>query len=588
MKDYQLTLSGGDKEPQKNILEGLKKLWPLLSKEKKVLLGASVTILINSGLTLVAPMIIARGIDRYIQTGQFSGVLRYSGILMVIFLVLMAADFTQTRLMGGVGQRLLFSLRGAIFSKLQELPVAFFNQNRTGDLISRINNDTDKLNQFFAQALVQFLRNMFIMIGAGVFILYIRFELGLAALVPAIFLLVFTRAISPWVKKRNALSLQTTGGLSAEIGESLNNFKATVAFNRRDYFREKFGQANQENYLSAVKAGIANGLLTPIFSMTSNLAQLITLTLGIYMIAQGQLTIGLLIGFFAYISNFYEPLKRISTLWASFQTAMAAWDRIAIILGLESDLLVSTEKITKETSALLEFENVYFCYPNGKMVLKDISLKLEKGKTYALVGPTGGGKTTTASLMARLYDPAKGMVFLDGQDIRSFTPKERAQKIGFILQEPYLFNGTLKENIFYGHDAYSALNDEQALGLLQSKHLESLLGRFESGLATPISTGGEAVSLGQKQLIAFIRAVLRDPQLLILDEATANIDTVTEQLLEEVLGKLPASTTKVIIAHRLNTIENADEIFFINSGMITPAGSFDEAVKMILEGRRES
>src|SRR5581483_8468329 len=213
-----------------------------------------------------------------------------------------------------------------------------------------------------------------------------------------------------------------------------------------------------------------------------------------------------------------------------------------------------------------------FRYTADKVVLHDVNFKLQPGKTYALVGPTGGGKTTTASLMARLYDPTTGTVLLQGQDIRTFTPAERTKKIGFILQEPMLFSGTVRDNILYGNEEQGSLSNDELLHLLKHKGLDSLLVRFDGGLDAKVATSGDALSLGQKQLIAFIRAVIREPQLLILDEATANIDTVTEQLLEEILKKLPSYTTKVIIAHRLNTIENADEIFFVNGGEITPAG----------------
>ncbi len=205
-----------------------------------------------------------------------------------------------------------------------------------------------------------------------------------------------------------------------------------------------------------------------------------------------------------------------------------------------------------------------------------------------MVGPTGGGKTTTASLMARLYDPTTGDVFLDGKDIRSFSPEERTQKIGFILQEPVLFTGTVKENILYGNEAYAAHSNEQLEEVIHKAGLEQLLKRFDKGLETQLTASGDAVSLGQKQLIAFIRAVLRNPELLILDEATANIDTVTEQLLEDILRNLPTSTTKVIIAHRLNTIENADEIFFVNAGEVVQAGSMDHALEMLLHHSRKS
>jgi ATP-binding cassette subfamily B protein len=231
---------------------------------------------------------------------------------------------------------------------------------------------------------------------------------------------------------------------------------------------------------------------------------------------------------------------------------------------------------------------VHFGYAEGHEILHNISFKLERGKTYALVGPTGGGKTTTASLIARLYDPNKGTVLLDGKDIRSYEPAEKTKKVGFILQEPFLFTGTVKENILYGNELYRDYTNEQLEEVIKEENLGSLLALFEDGLETKVVSSGDSISLGQKQLIAFMRAVLRNPDLLILDEATANIDTITEKLLEDILSKLPEETTRVIIAHRLNTIQNADEIFFVNSGEVTRAGSLNDAMDMLLEGKRVS
>ena len=366
-----------------------------------------------------------------------------------------------------------------------------------------------------------------------------------------------------------------------------------MAFNRLDYFRKKFDEANRNNYSASVRSGIANGIFTPLYSFSTSVAQLIVLTFGIYLITTGNLTLGLLVGYFLYLNSFYSPLQQLASIWSSFQLALAGFDRISEILALKSDVEVMSISDTERSSrgaskVLLEFDHVSFSYPNGKDVLKDINLKLEKGKTYALVGPTGGGKTTTASLMARLYDPTKGHVILDGCDIRSYDAGERVKKIGFIMQEPFLFTGTVRENIIYGNEKYKEHSSESLREVLESGGLSSLLARFEEGLETKISASGGTISLGQKQLIAFIRAVLRDPELLILDEATANIDTVTEQLLDEILNKLPASTTKVIIAHRLNTINNADEIFFVNSGEVAAAGSMEHAVEMLLHGKRQS
>jgi ATP-binding cassette subfamily B protein len=572
----------------------LGKLLSLMSHERPRLIAAFVMIMANSGLNLLGPWLSAIVIDNYIlaKPADYSEVLRYALLFLAMFVTALGTGYTQTRLMAGFGQRLLFTLRNSIFGKLQELPVAFFNQNKAGDLISRVNNDTDKLNQFFSQSLMQFLASIFIMVGAAIFMLCLNFRLGLATLAPALVLYLFTKVTSAWVKRQNARNMKSTGGLSAEIQESLQNFKVIIAFNRRDYFRQKFQQANLENYKTAIGAGIANNLFTPVYGFCAGVGQLVVLLYGIHLIYQGQghsdaFKIGELVAFLSYSVNFYNPLRQLAALWANFQVALAGWDRISAILNLETDIKTLPGKDQGQPT-LLSFRNVHFNYPDGKEVLHDISFDLERGKTYAFIGPTGGGKTTTANLIARLYDPTKGTVWLDGRDIRTYDAAERTQKIGFILQEPILFSGTLKENILYGNPAYSILDQAQLLDVLTKEGLGDLLDRFDAGLDTPVSTGGETLSLGQRQLIAFMRAVLRHPDILILDEATANIDTVTEQLLEGILRKLPETTTRVIIAHRLNTIESADGIYFVNSGEVVRAGSLQDAVGMLLSGKRVS
>jgi ATP-binding cassette, subfamily B, bacterial len=592
-QNYDLNSDAGP-ERKVSTWASLRGLLALMSGDRTVLILAFINIVANSVLNLLSPLIIGLTIDRYIQHHDFNGVLRNAGWLLLIYFLALATRYYQTRLMGGYGQRILFTLRNAIFNKLQELPVAFFNQNKAGDLISRVNNDTDKLNQFFSQSLMQFVGSIAIMTGAGIFLLSIDMRLGAAALAPALLLWIFTKFTSPWVKKKNAANLKSVGGLSAEIQESLNNFKVIIAFNRRDYFRNRFEEANKKNYSTAIRAGLANNIFAPVYSLGANLGQLIVLGFGIYLVVTGHFTLGLLISFLSYVNNFYNPLQQLAALWANFQVALAGWDRISKILILESDLqtilpsVVGPVQGSSGQDTLLEFRNVSFAYPNGKEILHHNNFRLQRGRTYALVGPTGGGKTTTASLIARLYDPTAGTVILDGKDIRAYSPGERTKKIGFILQEPFLFSGTVRENILYGNERYKDLTNEQLAAVMREANLESLLLRFDGGLDTKVISGGDDISLGQKQLIAFMRAVLRDPELLILDEATANIDTVTEQLLDNILQKLPNTTTRVIIAHRLNTIENADEIYFVNSGEITRAGSLDQAVDMLLHGKRVS
>jgi ATP-binding cassette subfamily B protein len=566
---------------------GIKRFVPLVAGERNHIVIALVAMLISSGATLVAPVIIGRAIDTYIRLKDTRGLLLSAGVLLVVYLIGIVGSYTQIRTMGGVGRRVLFSLRNALFTKLQDLPLAFFNENKAGDLISRVNNDTDKLNQFVSQALMQFVGSLFLMTGVAIFVISLNIRMAIAALLPAAGVLVITKVTSGWVKRKNLKSLQSLGGLSSEIQECLHNFKVIVAFNRMDYFQRRFNGANDTNYKASISAGFANNIFMPLYGFSNHLAQLLVVAYGIVLIDSGQLTAGLLIGFLLYVNSFYGPMRQLATVWSSFQLALAGMDRISEVLALESNMPVISGG-PSQSDSVLEFRNVCFQYPGGKEVLRNVDLTLEKGKAYALVGPTGGGKTTTASLMARLYDPTEGSVFLDGRDIRSVTPTERARKVGYIPQEPFLFTGTVRENIVYGNEDYADYSTEQLADVMGKSNLSSLLARFPEGLDSAVTSGGSSISLGQKQLIAFMRAALRKPELLILDEATANIDTVTEQLLEEILDKLPAETTRVIIAHRLNTIDNVDQIFFVNSGGVTLAGSMEHAVDMLLHEKRAS
>jgi len=586
--NYDLNKAAGSGDNKRPFFASMRKMVNIISGERRKLNIAFVAIFLNAGLSLLGPYLVGYTIDNYVQAKDYHGLLVYSGILLAMYIAAFVVNYAQMRLMGSIGQRMLYSLRNSVFNKLQELPLEFFTQNQSGDLISRINNDTDKVNQFFSQSLMRFIGSLISMTGAGILLLVINPKLGLAALSPALIIWLFTKISSSWIRRKNEASLKSLGSLSAQIQESLANFKVVIAFNRRDYFRRRFAEFNHENYRRSIQAGIANTILTPVYTFASHVGQLIVLALGIWLISKGQFTIGLLISFLAYITNFYNPLRQMAALWASFQQALAAWDRISILLSFESNLIQLKDPGEKKSTSYIHFGDVSFSYPNGKEVLHKVNFDLLRGKTYAFVGPTGGGKTTTASLIARLYDASKGTIHLDGRDIRSYTPCQRASKIGFILQDPLLFSGTIRDNILYGNPECSGLHKDELEEALEEAKLNTLLKRFDKGLDTPIQMTGDGISLGQKQLVAFMRAILRKPELLILDEATANIDTVTEQQLEAILENLPASTTRVIIAHRLNTIENADEIFFVNSGEIIAAGSFDDALELLMHGSVES
>jgi len=365
---YRLSAPAPQASPA--LLPALKKLAPVLADQHRRLAVAFAATLVAAVTGLLGPAIIARAVDVYIRGRDFRGVLVSAGWLLLAYLTGLVATYVQAQQMGRVGRYLLFNLRNALFAKLQELPLAFFNENKAGDLISRINNDTDKLNQFFSQALVQVAANLAVMTGAAIFLLSLHVRLGLAALAPAAAVLLVTRVTAGWVKRRNLASLQALGALSGEIQESMSNFRVIVAFNRVDYFERQFGAANERNYRASVAAGVANTILIPLYGLALNLAQVTVLAYGFYLIAGGGFTVGLLIGFLLYVNSFYMPLRQLAALWSSFQLAMASLDRISAVLALRGNM-PQLPTPAASPGSVLAFDGVQFSYAPGRPILLD-------------------------------------------------------------------------------------------------------------------------------------------------------------------------------------------------------------------------
>lgn len=582
MKKYVLSSGSTKKRPN------LKHFSAYLYGEWWKIAGIFFIILVNAALNVAAPLLLGKAVDQGITQKNISQLAGMSFMLLLIYFAGLVTNYLQVKLMGNMAQRLLFRLRKGLFTKLQELPLAFFNSNKIGDLISRVNNDTDKLNQFFSEGLVRFTGSFFTILGIAIFIFFLNVQLSLVMLSMSFFLLIVTKTLSPWLKKQNARSLQSVGQLSGDIQEKLNNFRVIAAFNQGQYFFEQFSAFNQRNFNAAKRSAFANNLLTPLYDFANHMAVFLVIIAGTTLIQQQQLTIGILISFMAYSEKFYQPLRILASIWSSIQVSLAAWARIDQIFLLKSDLKVKDDDTRKTSSAIMEFHKVNFGYEEGQKILQHIDLHFEQGKTYAIIGPTGGGKSTLASLMARLYDPVHGHILFNGKSLQSYQPQELVQMIGFILQEPFVFSGTLFENILYGNKELESYSHDDVIQKLQELGLSDILASFQGRLDTKISSQEESISLGQKQLIAFLRIILRKPQLLIMDEATANIDTVTELNLEKIIRNLPKSTTKIIIAHRLNTIKKADEIIFISEGKTQKAMSFEEAMKLIHDNTLKS
>lgn len=579
-----------------------KEFYSYIRNDSRQLYIAMFFVALNSIAGVVSPIIIARAVDNYIARADLHGLVGELVLLAVIFVATIFFGYAQGRMVGTVSQRTLFRVRNALFDKLQELPIAFFNQNKAGDLMSRINNDTDKLNQFLGESIARFVGIFFAIFGIGVLVLVLNWKLGLALLAPTLGLIIMTKLSAKWVEKINKRSLVATGSLTASLQENLTNFRVIVAFNKREYFKNHIKTVNTEVFDSTMISGAVTSAFSPIYDFAGAAALIITIGYGLHLVSISSLTIGLLVAYVSYVQKFYDPIRTLAQIFSAIQLSLASWSRIREILNLQSDLpVLKVEDLSKNTldaknpadptdsPSTMEIRDVSFGYVADRMVVENVNMNIRPGKTYALVGPTGGGKSTLASLMTRLYDPVSGSITLSGRDIRTYSSAERAGLVSVILQEPLLFTGTVAENITYGNDKLFASHDNPDIeALLKEKGFAEVISRFSDGLSTKVTQTGTGLSLGQKQLISFMRAVLREPKILILDEATANIDTVTEAILTKALKALSPQTSKIIIAHRLNTIKDADEIMFVNGHHVTKAENFHEAVSLIESAKRVS
>jgi ATP-binding cassette subfamily B protein len=555
-----------------------KALWMLLqlaNGEGVRMIIASIIVIANVIVTLLAPLLFRNIIDGYIKIKKIEGFLAHCGLLICIYLVAAVLGYFQARIASGIAQRILFNLRKHLFEKLQRLPTVYFISNKSADIISRINKDTDRLNTFFSQFLIQFCSSILLTIGSAVFLLVIKPQLGVIVLIPALIIILSAWLFSPYLKNKNLEALNVTAKMNSEIHDNFTNFKVFITSSLQNYFQQKFTKLNKENLESARKASFITGCFYPVFDLFGGIAQLIVLFYGIYLIKLGLFTIGSLVSYLAYLNFFYGPLKDFSLSWTTLQGAFAAWERILAVFSEDNDLDVLSIGERKNSEFLMEFENVNFCFQKGTSILQDVNFKIKRGRKYAIIGPTGGGKTTFASLMARLFDPSEGKIIFNGLDIKCYPHAERCRKIGFVLQDPIIFTGTIKENLLFGNQLNKECSDEELNTLIKDLELEELLSAFKIDIKSDIFSPDQ-LSIGQKQILAFMRAILRRPELLILDEASANIDMRTEKLFNSVLKKNSDINTSVVIAHNMSTVKNADHIIFVNSGTVSIIDSFEE------------
>ena len=517
------------------------------------------------------PWLIGRAIDRSILGGDPPGLARIMLLLLGVYLVGTLASRGQIRQIGSVGQSILASLRERIFERLLRLPLGYFDRRPVGDLMSRVTNDVDTLNQLLSQGLTQLLGSLFSLIGIVIAMLLLDWRLALVCftIIPAMLLtnVYFARR----ARRAFRTTRETVGSVTAGLQEEIVGVREAQAFNRTETNIERFRERNAANRTANVEAVAITSAFAPAIDVLSTLSTAVVIGYGGYLVVTGTLTVGLLTAFLIYVQQFFRPIQLASQVYTQAQAALAGAERIYNVLDEPrepSDPPGTPQLYSVE--GRIEFERVTFAYEQGRPVLEDIDFHVEPGQTVALVGPTGAGKTTIANLIPRFYDVSAGTVRVDDHDVREVERRSLRGQIATVLQEPFLFSGAIAENIRYGR--MEATREEvEAAARAVSAH--SFIAALPDGYDTELGAGGGRLSQGQRQLLSFARAVLANPRILILDEATSNVDTRTEALIQEALATLLKGRTSIVIAHRLSTIRNADLILVIEAGRIAERGN---------------
>ncbi|MDP8926098.1 MAG: ABC transporter ATP-binding protein/permease [Actinomycetota bacterium] len=532
---------------------------------------ALVLVVLGAGAQAGGPYLIGRAIDRSILEGDVNGLLWTMLLLLGVYLVGTFASRGQILQVGSVGQSVLASLRERIFERLQRLPLGFFDKRPVGDLMSRVTNDVDTLNQLLSQGLTQLLGSFFSLIGVVVAMLVLDWRLASVCftIIPAMLLtnVYFARR----ARRAFRTTRETVGDVTAGLQEEIVGVREAQAFNRTEANIERFRERNAANREANVQAVGITSAFAPAIDVLSTLSTTIVIGYGGYLVVTGTLTVGLLTAFLIYVQQFFRPIQLASQVYTQAQAALAGAERIHNILDEEPE--PPDPPGTFELDSIegrIEFENVTFAYEPGRPALRGINLVVESGQTVALVGPTGAGKTTIANLIPRFYDVSAGTVRVDGHDVREVERRSLRKGIATVLQEPFLFSETVAENIGYGR-LEASREEIEAAARAVSAH--GFLAALPDGYDTHLGAGGGTLSGGQRQLVSFARAVLADPRILILDEATSNVDTRTEALIQAALGTLLKGRTSVVIAHRLSTIRNADLILVVENGRIAERGT---------------
>lgn len=552
----------------------VRRIWGYLRQQRAALILTALMVVVTSGLTVLGPYLLGLAIDTYILRGDLAGLLRIILWMSAVYALTSLLTWLQSYIMAGAAQRTVRDIRNDLFGHLQSLPLRFFDRRPHGEVMSRLTNDVENINLVLADSVTQIISGVLTAVGVAVVMLVINPRLALISLVT---ISLMTLALNRWVAPRTRVGFRrqqaALGSLNGLIEETVSGQRIVKAYHREPVAVAQFDDANRDLREAATRAQIFAGFIGPMMNVVNNLGLAIVAGAGGWMAVQGLATVGTIASFISYTRQFGRPLSDIANLYNTIQAAVAGAERVFEIIDEPAEVDAPDAQPLARIHGDVVFDDVSFAYETGTPVLKHVSLRAEPGQTVALVGPTGAGKTTIVNLLTRFYELESGRVTIDGQDLRQIRKVDLRRQLGIVLQDTYLFTGTVMDNIRYGR---IEATDDEVRAAAQLANADQFIHRLPHGYDTPLSERAGNLSQGQRQLLAIARAILADPSILILDEATSSVDTRTEQHIQEAMLRLMRGRTSFVIAHRLSTIRNADQILVIDRGEIVERGTHAE------------
>jgi ATP-binding cassette, subfamily B, multidrug efflux pump len=524
----------------------------------------------------VGPVLTKDAIDSYISVGDIAGMTVFLALTVATYLVAFLANWGQLYITTKVGQQVLRTVRGQIFRHLQRLPLPYFDRVPSGVIVSRVINDVQTMNELLTNGMLQALSDVFTLVLTVAVMLLLDARLALVT-----FAIMPVMVVAVWIFTEKAkVAFRTTritvATLTGELAESFSGVRVVQAFAREGASQAQFDDINDENRVANIKANTLASALLPVVELCNAVATVAVIAYGGYLIVNGQSTLGIVVAFLAYVTRFFQPIRTLTQFYNQLQAATAAAEKVFELLDEPVTLTEAKQPVSlARVHGEVEFRDVSFSY-GREPVLQHVSFHADPGEMIAMVGHTGAGKTTVASLLARFYDPVEGEVLLDGYDLRDLSFKTLRRAIALVLQDNFLFSGTIADNIRYSRENAT---DQEVVAAARVANADEFIRRLPQGYDTMVQERASNLSLGQRQLIAIARAVLADPQVLILDEATSNIDSQTELLVQRALQQLLAGRTSLVIAHRLSTIRAADQVLVLDAGRIVERGRHEQLLR---------